>query len=151
MLGGHQHVDIISAAHTMVKAAQQAVGVWRKIHTHHISLFIGKMVNKAGILMGIAVVVLLPYIGRQDIIQRGNVRPPRQFSGHLQPFGMLRGHGVHNTDEGLIAVKNTMPPCQQISFQPALAAVLRQHRIHNAPFLCQMLVTLQHLPIPHPF
>ena len=101
--------------------------------------------------MGIAIMVLLPYIGRQDIIQRGNIRPPGQFSGHLQPFGMLGRHGVHNTDESLIAVKNAVPPCQQISFQPTLAAVLRQHRIHNAPFLCQMLVTLHHLPIPHPF
>ena len=68
MLGGHQHVDIVLTADTMVEAGQQAVGVGGQIEAHHVGFLVGQMIQEAGILMGIAVVVLLPDVGGQDVV-----------------------------------------------------------------------------------
>ena len=45
---------------------------------------------------------------------------------------MLAEHRVDDANEGLIAVEQSVPPGQQISFQPALALVLAEHRVQHA-------------------
>ena len=79
------------------------------------------MVQETGILMGEAVVVLLPYVGSQNIVQGGDVVPPGQLAAHLQPLGVLGEHGVHDADEGLIAVEEAVASGEQIALQEALA------------------------------
>ena len=90
------------------------------------------MVEEAGILVREAVVILLPDVGGEQIVQRGDLPPPGQFRCDLQPLGVLAEHRVDDANEGLVAVKQPVPPGQQISFQPTLALVLAEHRIEHA-------------------
>ena len=53
-------------------------------------------------------VITLPDVGGEDIVQRGDILPPGQFVTGLQPLGMLGKHGVHDADERLIAVEETV-------------------------------------------
>ena len=90
------------------------------------------MVEEAGILVREAVVVLLPDVRGEQIVQRGDLAPPGQFRGDLQPLGMLAEHRVDDANEGLIAVEDAMPPSQQITLQPTFALVLAEHGVQHA-------------------
>ncbi len=68
MLGGHQDVDIVPAGDAVVEAGEQAVGIRGQVHPHHVGLLVGHMVQEAGVLVGEAVVVLLPDVGGEDIV-----------------------------------------------------------------------------------
>ena len=46
----------------------------------------------------------------------------------LQPLRVLVEHRVDNVDERFVAVENPMPSRQQITFEPALALMLAEHR-----------------------
>ena len=140
MLGGDQYVDIITAADAVVKAAQQTVGIRRQIQADNVGLLVGNVVQEAGVLMGVAVVVLLPDIGGQDQIQRCNALPPRQLIADLEPLCVLCHHGVHHADEALVAGKEAVAAGEQIAFQPALAQVLGQHRVHDAAIMGKELI-----------
>ena len=90
------------------------------------------MVEEAGILVREAVVILLPDVGGEQIVQRGDLAPPRQFQGDLQPLGVLTEHRIDDANEGLIAVEQSVPPGQQITLQPTLTLVLAEHRVQHA-------------------
>ena len=106
------------------------------------------MVQEAGVLVGEAVVILLPHVGGQHVVQGGDVLPPGELPGHLEPFGVLAHHGVHDADESLVAVEKAVPPGEQVSLQPALAHVLGEHAVHNAPVGGQTLVGGAQLGVP---
>ena len=72
-------IDIMPAPQTMIPDRQQAVGVGRKVHTHDRGLLVYHMIDEAGVLMGKAVMSLLPDMGGEQVIQRSNFPPPRQF------------------------------------------------------------------------
>ena len=91
------------------------------------------MVEEAGVLVGEAVVVLLPHVGREQVVQRRDVAAPRQLRGDLEPFGVLVEHRVDDVDERLVAVEQPVPSGQQISFEPPFALMLTEHRIQHAP------------------
>ena len=140
VLGGHHHIDVIPAFDTVVKDGEQAVGVRGQVEPHHVRLLVGHMVQEAGVLVGEAVVILLPHVGGQHVVHGGDVLPPGELPGHLEPFGVLAHHGVHDADESLVAVEKAVPPGEQVSLQPALAHVLGEHAVHNAPVGGQPLV-----------
>ena len=48
MLGGDQYVDIVTAADTMVEAAQQAVGIRRQVQADNVCLLVGDVIQEAG-------------------------------------------------------------------------------------------------------
>src|ERR1700683_1531788 len=106
------------------------------------------MVEEAGILVRESVVILLPDMGGQQIVQRRDIAPPRQFTAYLQPLRMLAEHRVDDADEGFITVEQSVPPGQEIAFQPALALVFAQHRIQNAASRCEELVVAEFTRIP---
>ena len=83
MLARHYHVDVIPAAQAMIENRQQTISVRRQVHTHDIGLFVDHVVYETGILMREAVVILLPDMGRQQIVQRGDLPAPRQFQTYL--------------------------------------------------------------------
>ena len=60
MLARHHHVDIMAAAQAVVHDRQQAVGVRRQVDPHDIGFLGDDVVEEAGVLMGEAVVILLP-------------------------------------------------------------------------------------------
>ncbi len=59
---------------------------------------------------------------------------------HLQPLGVLGDHGVHDADEGLVAVEEAVAAGEQIALQPALAQVLGEHGVHDPAVPVQVLV-----------
>ena len=133
VFAGHHHVDVIPAAQAVIEHRQQTVGVGRQIHSDDIGLLVDHMVKEAGILVREAIVILLPDMGSEQIIQRRDWPAPRQFLGDLQPFRVLTEHRVHDADEGLITVEHPVPSGQQVAFQPTLALMLAEHRIQHQP------------------
>ena len=79
------------------------------------------MIDEARILVRKAVVILLPDVGGQQIIQ-GRDRPaPGYGFGGFQPFRMLIEHGINDVGERFIARKKSMTPGEQVAFEPTLA------------------------------
>ena len=116
----------------MIEDRQQTIGVGRQINPYDIGLLVDHVIQKSRILMGEAVVILLPDVRGEQIVQRRDLPAPRQFQRDLQPLGMLAEHRIDDANERLIAVEQPVPPGQKISFQPTLALVLAQHGIQHA-------------------
>ena len=79
MLAGDHDVDVIAAAQAVIEDRQQAIGIGRQIDAHDIRLLVDHVVEEAGILVREAVVILLPDVGGQQIVQRRDLPPPGQF------------------------------------------------------------------------
>ena len=82
--------------------------------------------------MGEAIVVLLPDMGGEQVVQRGDLPAPRQLRGDLQPLGVLVEHRVDDVDKGLVAVEKPVPPGEQVALQPPLALVFAEHGVENS-------------------
>ena len=80
VFAGDHDVDVMAAPQAMVPDRQQAVGVGRQVYAHDIRLLVDHMIDKAGVLMGKAVVGLLPDMRGEQIIQRCDLPPPWQFA-----------------------------------------------------------------------
>ena len=132
VFAGNHHVDVMPAAQAVIEDRQQAIGIGRQVNAHDIGLLVDHVIEEAGVLVGEAVVILLPDVGGEQIVQRGDLPAPRQFRRYLQPLGVLAEHGVDDANEGLIAVEQPVPAGQQITFQPTLALVLAEHRVQHA-------------------
>src|SRR5208283_3776640 len=91
---------------------------------------------------------LLPDVGGEQIVQRGDLPPPGQFQRYLQPFGVLAEHRIDNADEGFIAVKQSVPSGEQITLQPTLALVLTEHRVKHASGGCEKFIILYRPGVP---
>src|SRR6266550_3251913 len=89
--------------------------------------------------MSETVVILPPYMGSQEIVQRSNGASPRYVTGGLEPLGMLVKHRIHDMNEGLIAREEPVTAGEQITLQPSLTHVLAQH-FHHAAIPRQVLV-----------
>src|SRR5580658_6598206 len=63
------HVDVVSAAETVIEDREQAVGIGGQVDAHNIRLLIYNMVEEAGVLVREAVVILLPDVGSEQIVQ----------------------------------------------------------------------------------
>ena len=132
VLARNHHIDVIPAAQAVIEDRQQAIGVGRQINAHDVGLLVDHVIEESRILMREAVVILLPHVRGEQIIQRRDLPAPGQFQRDLQPLGMLAEHRVDDANEGLIAVEQPVPPGQQIAFEPTLALVLAEHRIQHA-------------------
>src|SRR5690348_17784333 len=86
-----------------------------------------------------AVVVLPPYMGSQQVIQRCNWPTPLDVTSNLQPLRVLVEHRVDDVDEGFVTRKEAMTAGQQVAFQPALAHVLAEH-LHDAAVASEVLI-----------
>ena len=112
MFSRNYDVDIVPAAQAVIHHRQQTVGIRRKIDAHDIGLLVDDVVEEAGILVGEAVVVLLPDVGGEQVVQRSDLPPPGQFQRHFQPLGVLAEHRIHDANERLIAIEESVPPSQ---------------------------------------
>ncbi len=54
----------------MIANPQQRVGVRWKIYSNHVCTFVRNKINKTWVLMGKAVMILTPYVGCQEIVER---------------------------------------------------------------------------------
>src|SRR5207244_7690871 len=94
---------------------------------------------EARTLVAVAVMILVPDVAREQIVQRRDRLPPARLARHLRPLRVLRHHGIDNRDEGFIAGENPVTAGEQVAFEPALAAVLTEN-LHHAPVARQVLV-----------
>ena len=69
MLAGDDHIHVVPAAQAVIDGRQQAVRIGRQIDADDIGLLVDHMVEKAGILMREPIVILLPDMRRQQVIQ----------------------------------------------------------------------------------
>ena len=90
--------------------------------------------------MGKSVVILLPDIGGQNKVQRGDILPPGKLIADFQPFGMLCGHRIDDADKRLIRSEETVAPGEDVTFQPAFAHVFGKIRVHNAAVFGELIV-----------
>jgi hypothetical protein len=72
-------VDVVAAAQAVVHHRQQAVGIGGKVDAHDLGLLVHHMVDETWILMREAVVILAPDMRGQQVVQRGDLPPPRQM------------------------------------------------------------------------
>ena len=112
LLAGHDDINEIPAAQTLVSHVQEAVSVRRKKDANHFCLLIDDVIDEAGILMTEAVVILSPHVRGQQIVEGGDGTAPGNVVAHLQPLRMLIEHGIDNMDERFIAGKKSVPARQ---------------------------------------
>jgi hypothetical protein len=132
MFARDHDVDVMAAAQAVIHHRQQAVGIRRQINAHDLGLLVHDVIDETGILMREAVVILPPDMRGQQVVQRGDLAPPRQVRGDLQPLGVLVEHRIDDVNERLVAIEQSVPPGEQIALEPALALMLAQH-FHHAP------------------
>ena len=70
LLVGDDDVDVVFAAQAVIRDAQQTVGIGRQIDPRDIGALVADNIQKAGILMREAVVILPPHQRRDQQIQR---------------------------------------------------------------------------------
>ena len=86
-------VDILLVLHQLVvhllNQVRALVAQLRQIQPHHVGLLVGDVVEEAQVLMGVAVVVLLPHVGGKNQVEGGNALPlePR-FDGSVTVLPM---------------------------------------------------------------
>ena len=80
VLARDHDVDVMAAAQAVVHHRQQAVGIRRKVDAHDLGLLVHDVVDEPGILVGEAVVILAPDVRGQQVVQRGDLPPPRQVA-----------------------------------------------------------------------
>src|SRR5205085_6468999 len=120
LLAGDDDVDVVATAQAMVCDREQRVRVGRQIDADDLGLLIDDVVYEAGVLMAKAVVILSPDVRGQKIVERSDGPAPRDVARGLQPLGVLIEHRINDVDESLVAVEETVPARQQITFEPAL-------------------------------
>ncbi len=65
-----------------------------------------------------AVVVLLPDMRGQQVVERCDRLSPWDLAAYLQPPGVLVEHRIDDVDEGLVAREQAVAPSEQIAFEP---------------------------------
>src|SRR5215471_20045268 len=98
----------------MIGNRQQAVGIGRQVYARDTRALVGDDIKEPGVLMRKTVVVLPPYSGSNQQVERGDIRAPRQFAAFFEPFRVLVEHRVDDMDKGLIGGQETVSAGQQI-------------------------------------
>src|SRR5262249_23605619 len=127
LLSGDDEVDVVAAAQAMIGDGEKAIRVRRKIDADDLGFLVGHVIDKAGILMRKAVVILSPHMRREQVVERSDRFPPGNAASRFQPFGVLIEHGVDDVNERLVAREKAMASGEQITLEPALAHVLAEN------------------------
>ncbi len=123
----------------MVDGREQRVRVGRQVHAHDLGALVDDEVDEARVLVREAVVVLAPYVRRQQVVQRRDRAAPRQRARDLQPFRVLVEHRVDDVRERLVAREQTVPAGEEVALEPAFARRLRED-LHHAAVGSEVLV-----------
>ena len=148
MFGGDDDVHVVAGADAVVKAAQQAVCIRRQVQADNVGLLVGDVVEEAGVLMREAVVILLPDVGGEDVVERRDLLTPGELVADLEPLCVLREHGVNYADERLIAVEEAVAAGEQVALEHTLAHVLGEHGVHDSAVGGEMIVGVVGFAVP---
>ena len=114
---------------------ERHVGIAGVVGVHHVRIvcLVEQQVNKTGVLVREAVMVLAPHMAREQNVQTGDRRAPRNLAhGGLKPLAVLVDHGVHHMDKRLVGTPHAMAAGEHIGLQKALALVLGELLDHAA-------------------
>mmetsp|Transcript_9301 Transcript_9301/g.14001 ORF Transcript_9301/g.14001 Transcript_9301/m.14001 type:complete len:227 (+) Transcript_9301:668-1348(+) len=117
---------------------EQTIGIGWEVASHDLRLLVYHVIDEPWILMCETVVILPPYMAREQNVQTAEVVSPRNILAHFEPLGMLIEHGRNNVDERLVRVQQTMTTSQQIPLEPTFALMLAQN-LHHTTVLCSMI------------
>ena len=116
----------------MIRHAEQAIRVGRQIDADHVGALVGDHVEKSGILMREAVVILPPDQRRDEEVDGRHGRAPVEFFLRLlQPFGVLVEHRIDHVHEGFVRGEEAVAAGENVAFEPAFERVLAEH-LHDA-------------------
>ena len=82
--------------------------------------------------MSEAVVILLPYGRAHQKVKGCDLLSPWKLIADLDPLCMLRSHGVDDTRECFVCIKEAVTAGKKVSFEPAFAHMLRKHGVNNS-------------------
>lgn len=83
----------------MMYRAEEAIGIWWKIHSSCLCLQIQDGTDEGRILMGEAVVLLTRPSRSLNIVKTRKMSSPGNFAGNLVELGVLHHHGVDDAQE----------------------------------------------------
>ena len=86
LLAGYDHVHVVAASQAVVRHAQERIGIRRQVDPDHLRFLVHDVIDKTGVLVAEAVVILPPHERGQEIVQRRNGRRqgiPRVTLSHL--------------------------------------------------------------------
>ena len=69
VLARHDDIDVVPSAQAMVEHRQEAVGVRRQIDPNDVRLLVDHVIEEAGVLVGEAIMVLLPDVRGEQVVQ----------------------------------------------------------------------------------
>src|SRR5258705_10728751 len=99
----------------MIGHGKQRVYVWRQVDTANIRTLVEDNVQKSGVLMSKAIVVLPPDGRGNQQIQGRNRRAPGQAAANLQPLGVLVEHRINDVDERFIGGEEPVTSAEQVT------------------------------------
>ena len=115
LLVGYDDVDVVFAAEAVVHRREQAVGVWWEVDANDLRALIRYDVKETWILVCESIVILSPYSGSKQNVERSNLLPPFDFKTLLDPLAVLVDHGVDDVDERLVAVEQTVASREDVA------------------------------------
>jgi hypothetical protein len=87
------------------------------------SFILNLLTQEPRILMREAIVILPPYSGCEEDVERRNLLSPFDLEALLDPLAMLVDHRINDVNERFVAVEQTMSTRQNIALKPALEEV----------------------------
>ena len=99
-----------------------------------------QQIDKAGVLVREAVVVLTPDVARQQNVEAADGGAPRNLAlGGLEPLAVLVNHRVDHMDKALVGAPHAGAAGEYVGLEEALALMLGQ-LLHDLAGACQQLV-----------
>jgi hypothetical protein len=116
LFAGDDDIHVAAAPQAVVRHREQRVRIWGQIDADDFSLLVYDVIDEAWVLMGEAVVILPPDMGRKQVVQRGDRATPGNSPRHLQSLGVLVEHRIDDVDKRFVAGKETVASREQITF-----------------------------------
>ena len=148
VLAGDDDVHVMPTAQAMIEHRQEAIGVRRQIDPNDVRLLVDHVIEEAGVLMGEAIVVLLPDVRGEQVVQRCDLAAPGQFERDFQPFRMLAEHGINDANKGLITVEQAVSPRQKITLEPPFALMFAEHGVQDAALRREKFIVVHFAGVP---
>src|SRR3989344_839360 len=103
LFSGNDDIDVVAATKAVVGDGEEGICIRWQIDADDFGLLVYDVINESWILVGKAIVVLLPDVRCEEDVERRNGPSPWDLARDLQPFGMLIEHRVYDVDECLVA------------------------------------------------
>ena len=129
LLATEDGVDAVGGLVDALGHSEGHIGVGRIVSIHDMRVvgLVEQQVDKTGVLVREAVVVLAPHVARQQNVEAADGSTPRNLAlGGLEPFAVLVDHGIDDVDKALVGAPHAGAAGEHVGLEEALALVLGQ-------------------------